>query len=253
MAFDKIFMKRRFLNYLIFSGILFTNIINPNKSIALTQDNIDIPKVVSYRSASCGCCKKWIYHLRDNGLEVVDNIVEDVLGIKNQYQIPNNLRSCHTAQIANYTIEGHVPIESINKLFREKPNINGIAVPGMPLGSPGMEMHSHNSHSHDYENYTVVSFSNTGKTKIFDKISPKEKYLFEIMHIILRNFKFFLFIFFFSLNFNSYMNAHMRGTFLSEEEAEKRASELGCEGIHKNQDKWMPCKNEKELHIYLRK
>ena len=74
MSLNKIFMKRGFLNYLIFSGILFTNIINPNKNIALTQENIEIPKVVSYRSASCGCCKKWINHLRDNGLEVVDNI-----------------------------------------------------------------------------------------------------------------------------------------------------------------------------------
>ena len=75
MALNKIFLKRGFLNYLIFSGILFTNMINLNKSIASTQENIDIPKVVSYRSASCGCCKKWISHLRDNGLEVVDNIV----------------------------------------------------------------------------------------------------------------------------------------------------------------------------------
>ena len=172
MAINKIFIKTRFLNYLISSGMLFANTINVHGISAATQENIDIPKVVSYRSASCGCCKKWINHLRDNGLEVVDNIVEDVSVIKNQYQIPNNLRSCHSAQIANYTIEGHVPIESINKLFREKPNINGIAVPGMPLGSPGMEMHSHESHSHDYENYKVVSFSKTGKTKIFDKISP---------------------------------------------------------------------------------
>jgi len=172
MASNKKSNKKRFLNTLIFSGILFTNIINPNKIIALTQKNIDITKVISYRSVSCVCCKKWINHLIDNGLEVVDNIVEDVSVIKKQYQIPNNLRSCHSAQITNYTIEGHVPIESINKLFREKPNINGIAVQGMPLGSPGMEMHSHKSHSHDYENYKVVSFSKTGKTKIFDKISP---------------------------------------------------------------------------------
>jgi len=69
--------KKRFSNTLIFSGILFTNIINSNKGIALTQENIDNPKVVSYRSESCGCCKKWINHLRDNGLEVVDNIVEE--------------------------------------------------------------------------------------------------------------------------------------------------------------------------------
>ena len=172
MAFNKIFKKRGLLNYLIFSGILFTNTIYPNKSIALTQENIDIPKVFSYRSASCGCCKKWINHLRDNGLEVVDNIVEDVSVIKNQYQIPNNLRSCHSAQIANYTIEGHVPIESIKKLLEEKPLISGLAVPGMPHGSPGMEIHSHESHSHDYESYEVVAFSESGKTKIFDKISP---------------------------------------------------------------------------------
>ncbi len=172
MAFNKKSSKKRFLNILIFSGIFFTNMVYPNKSIALTQENIDIPKVVSFRSASCDCCKKWINYLRDNGLEVVDNKVEDVSAIKNQYQIPNNLRSCHSAQIANYLIEGHVPIESIKKLFRDQPSIKGIAVQDMPLGSPGMEMHSHESHSHDYENYKVVSFSKTGKTKLFDKISP---------------------------------------------------------------------------------
>ena len=171
MASNKKSSKSRFLNSLIFSGILLTNIINAHKSIALTQENIDIPEVISFRSASCGCCKKWINHLRDNGIEVVDNIVEDVSWIKNQYKIPNNIRSCHSAKIGKYTIEGHVPIKSINKLFREKPVINGIAVPGMPLGSPGIEMHSHDSHSHNYENYKVVSFSKTGKTKIFDTIS----------------------------------------------------------------------------------
>ncbi len=172
MSSKKSFTQRNFLNSLIFFGILFANTISAYKSTAKTQENINIPKVVSYRSASCSCCKKWVNHLIDNGLEVVDNIVEDVSAIKKQYQIPNNLRSCHSAQIAKYSIEGHVPIESINKLFREKPRINGLAVPGMPLGSPGMEMHSHNSHSHDYENYEVVSFNKIGETKIFDQISP---------------------------------------------------------------------------------
>ena len=172
MKSSKSIFKIHLLNSLLFSGILIVNTFNAQKIAAKNQENIVIPKVLSYRSASCGCCKKWVNHLRDNGLEVVDNIVEDVSAIKIQYQIPNNLRSCHSAQIANYTIEGHVPIESIKKLFREKPNINGIAVPGMPLGSPGMEMHSHESHFHDYENYKVVSFSKTGKTKIFDKITP---------------------------------------------------------------------------------
>ena len=91
----------------------------------------------------------------------------------------------------------------------------------------------------------------------------KQKYLiksllntytkFEIMNIFLRNFKFFILLFSLSQNFNNYSHAHMRGTFISKEDAENRSLELGCEGIHKNQDKWMPCKNEKELHIYLRK
>ena len=164
--------KKNLLNSLLFSGFLIVNIFNSQESSAKTQENIDILKVFSYRSASCGCCKKWINHLRDNRLEVIDNIVEDVSAIKIQYQIPNNLRSCHSAQIRKYTIEGHVPIESINKLLEEKPLISGLAVPGMPHGSPGMEIHSHESHSHDYESYEVVAFSESGKTKIFDKISP---------------------------------------------------------------------------------
>ena len=169
---SKSIFKRNLLNSLLFSGILIVNTFNAQEITAKNQENIGIPKVLSYRSTSCGCCKKWLNHLLDNGLEVVDNIVEDVSVIKDQYQIPNNLRSCHSSQIANYTIEGHVPSKSINKLLREKPAIKGIAVPGMPLGSPGMEMHSQDSHSHDYENYKVVSFSKTDKTKIFDKIFP---------------------------------------------------------------------------------
>ena len=172
MESNKSIFKRSLLNSLLFSGILIVNTFNPQEGAAKNQENINIPKVLSYRSESCSCCKKWVNHLRDNGLEVVDNIVENISEIKQQYNVPNNLRSCHSAKIGNYTIEGHVPIESINKLFKEKPIISGIAVPGMPHGSPGMETHSHESHSHNYETYKVVSFSNNGNTKIFDQISP---------------------------------------------------------------------------------
>ena len=172
MEFNKPISKMNLLNSLLFSGILTLNTFNTQESTAKNQDNIDIPKVFSYRSASCGCCKKWVNHLLDNGLEVIDNIVEDISEIKKQYKVPNNLRSCHSAKIGNYRIEGHVPIESINKLFRENPIISGLAVPGMPHGSPGMETHSHESHSHNYEAYNIFSFSNNGNTKIFGKISP---------------------------------------------------------------------------------
>tara|TARA_B100001989_G_C24092402_1_gene247688 strand:+ start:202 stop:423 length:222 start_codon:yes stop_codon:yes gene_type:complete len=73
------------------------------------------------------------------------------------------------------------------------------------------------------------------------------------MHILIRNLKLFIFFFSLALNFNNYSNAHLRGKFSSKEEAVNRSLELGCEGIHKNQDKWLPCKSEKELHLYLRK
>ena len=73
------------------------------------------------------------------------------------------------------------------------------------------------------------------------------------MHIVLKNLKFFILLFFLCLNFSNFSHAHMRGKFISEEDAQNRSLELGCEGIHKNQDKWLPCKNEKELHIFLRK
>ena len=73
------------------------------------------------------------------------------------------------------------------------------------------------------------------------------------MHIVLKNLKIFIFFIFLFLNFNNYSRGHIRGEFLSEEHAENKSLELGCEGIHKNQDKWLPCKNEKELHRFLRK
>ena len=73
------------------------------------------------------------------------------------------------------------------------------------------------------------------------------------MHIVLRKTKFFIFFFFLTLNFNLFSHAHLRGTFSYEQDAAKRSLELGCEGTHKNQDKWLPCENEKELHKYLRK
>ena len=164
--------KKHLLNSLLFAGILIVNSFSAQKTSAKNQDYVDIPKVASYRSASCGCCKKWLNHLQDNGLEVVDNIVEDISGIKKQFNVPNSLRSCHSAKIGSFMIEGHVPLKSINKLFKEKPSISGIAVPGMPSGSPGMEIHSHESQSHNYESFKVVSFSNNGNTKIFDHYSP---------------------------------------------------------------------------------
>ena len=171
MESNKSFFINNLPKSLLFFGINI-NIFIPLESPAKTQENLVISKVFSYRLLSCSCCKKWVNHLRDYGLEVVDNIVEDISEVKKQYNVPNNLRSCHSAKTGNNIIEGHVPIKSINKLFKEKSRISGITFPGLPHGSTGMETHSHASHSHNYETYEVVSFSKNGKTKIFELISP---------------------------------------------------------------------------------
>ena len=97
-------------------------------------------KAVVYKTASCGCCKKWVEHLRDNGFTVEAHDVENLVPYKIQGGVSPQLASCHTAYIGGYTVEGHVPVEDIKQLLKSKPKITGIAVPAMPVGSPGMEM-----------------------------------------------------------------------------------------------------------------
>jgi hypothetical protein len=92
-----------------------------------------------YKSPNCGCCSKWIDHLKDAGFEVRSNHVMDVPAARKQLGMPDRLGSCHTAKVAGYVVEGHVPAADIQRLLKEKPKAIGIAVPSMPPGSPGME------------------------------------------------------------------------------------------------------------------
>ena len=98
----------------------------------------DGPTIAVYKSPTCGCCSAWVEHLRKNGFETRVHEVPDVSPYKDKYGVPEALASCHTAVVAGYTIEGHVPAADIRRLLRERPNGKGIAVPAMPLGSPGM-------------------------------------------------------------------------------------------------------------------
>lgn len=91
-----------------------------------------------YKSPNCGCCDNYIGYLRRNGLEVDKISTDDMEKIKEQHEIPHDMKSCHTMIIGDYVIEGHIPLEVVAKLIKEKPNIAGIAMPGMPSGSPGM-------------------------------------------------------------------------------------------------------------------
>jgi hypothetical protein len=92
-----------------------------------------------FKSPYCGCCGKWVEHLRQNGFQVNTHDVEDVTAARKKMGMPDRLGSCHTAKIGGYVVEGHVPAADIQRLLKEKPRALGLAVPSMPPGSPGME------------------------------------------------------------------------------------------------------------------
>lgn len=100
----------------------------------------ELPAVTVYKNAGCGCCSAWAQHLREAGFEVTEEAVEDLEAVKDRYHVPRDLRSCHTAVVGDYIVEGHVPAEDVLRLLRERPGVVGLAVPGMPVGSPGMEV-----------------------------------------------------------------------------------------------------------------
>ena len=118
-------------------------------------------EITVFRSPTCGCCGQWIEHAKAAGFQVKDEVTEDMEAIKQQYGVPQSLTSCHTTVVGEYVVEGHVPAEDVQKLLIEKPDVAGIGVPGMPIGSPGME-------SGDYtEPYTVFSFTESGEIDAF--------------------------------------------------------------------------------------
>ena len=118
------------------------------------------PVITVYKDASCGCCKSWIEHLIKHGYRVDAKDSPDMTEIKQSLGVPEALTSCHTAVVNGYLIEGHVPAADIARLLKTKPKIAGLAVPGMPMGSPGME-------GPRTQHYQVLSFDKAGKTKIF--------------------------------------------------------------------------------------
>ena len=121
-----------------------------------------VPTITVYKSPQCGCCGRWIEHLINHGFSVTIENHNNLSAVKNKLGIPNNLRSCHSAKIGEYVVEGHVPAEDILRLLRDKPGVTGIAVPGMPIGSPGMEGAVN-------QPYNVYSFDEKGSNTVFSK------------------------------------------------------------------------------------
>ena len=113
------------------------------------------------KTAFCGCCRAWVEQMKKAGFTVEVKDVEDVSPTARKLGVPDRLRSCHTSHIGGYAIEGHVPAADIRRLLKERPKVAGIAVPGMVMGTPGME---HGDHSMPYE---VILFDRAGKTRVF--------------------------------------------------------------------------------------
>lgn len=121
-----------------------------------------LPEITVYKNPNCGCCKNWIDHLRNHGFEVLTKEVSEMRDIKTANAVPAELASCHTALVGGYVIEGHVPAGIIEQLLREHPDIAGLAVPGMPIGAPGMEMQGR-----EPQPYDILAFTKDGKVSVY--------------------------------------------------------------------------------------
>lgn len=120
------------------------------------------PLVQVYKTPTCGCCANWVKHLQSHGFatRVID--LENLGEIKAKNQVPRQAQSCHTATVDGYALEGHVPAADVKRLLKERPAVLGLAVPGMPIGSPGMEVPGVKA-----QTYNVMAFDNKGQLTVY--------------------------------------------------------------------------------------
>ena len=136
---------------------------HPLRALARSEPN----QITVWKNPDCGCCREWVAHLRKNGFEAVTHDVKDTAPIRLKLGLPAKFGSCHTASLGNYVIEGHVPAQELKRLLREKPKARGLVVPGMPVGSPGMEMGT------DSDAYDVLLVLTDGSSRIYQSYPSK--------------------------------------------------------------------------------
>jgi len=149
----------RLLNIFLAIGLFVIN----TAGWAINADSDKPVDMVVYRSPSCSCCKKWVDHVKQNNFNIQDIVTDDVQAIKNKYGVPAEMASCHTAIVDGYVVEGHVPAGDIVTLLKTKPKVIGLSVPGMPKGTPGMEMGG------TKDPYEVISFDRDKRFAVFSK------------------------------------------------------------------------------------
>ena len=140
---------------------------SPTTPIANASDSTPTTEALNitvYRTPTCGCCQGWVDYLQQNNFEVTDIVKPEaeIQAIRQQYDLPEQLNSCHTAEINGYLVEGHIFAQDIRQLIARKPDIAGIAVPGMPIGTPGMEMGDRK------QSFDVLGFKQDGQIEVFN-------------------------------------------------------------------------------------
>lgn len=137
-------IERRYMLAIGLAALMF-----PRHAIATSA-----PVVQVWRDPNCGCCGDWITHLREEGFTVEENVVRSVAAVRQMLATPSDLLSCHAARVGDYVLEGHVPALAVKRLLAQRPaSVRGLAVPGMPIGSPGMEVSGQQP-----DTYDVISF-----------------------------------------------------------------------------------------------
>lgn len=161
LGFQRLQLVNRLVVLLIIAtAILLTAL---TTAAAATPLSATVLTATVYRDPACSCCGGWIEHLSSQGFQPTSISTSDMSTFKQQHGVPDSLSSCHTALIEGYLVEGHVPVDDIRRLLIERPEIAGIAVPGMPVGTPGME-------SGDVrDDFTVFAFDHQGNASVFNR------------------------------------------------------------------------------------
>jgi hypothetical protein len=139
------------------------------QALATTTPDQSLPTLLVYKTATCGCCSGWVEHMREAGFTVDARDLPsntELMRVKVDAGVPGAMATCHTALIDGYVVEGHVPADQVKRLLAERPDVAGIAVPGMPIGSPGME-------GPGAQPYRVYSFDRQGGNAVFAEVVPR--------------------------------------------------------------------------------
>lgn len=146
-----------------FIGMFFSVVISAFAGFVYMQSVSAEPEMTVYKSPTCGCCGKWITHMEENGFKINAVDVLEMNIVKQKFGVSRKLASCHTAVVDGYFVEGHVPAVDVKRLLSEKPDVLGLSVPGMPVGSPGMEMGDR------MDRYSVLAIDKEGSTQVYNQ------------------------------------------------------------------------------------